>query len=529
MFLFLLICLGGNAQDWKVYPYMPSGTTITFPTDEAHHPTEAEEWWYQVGHFTGDTSGKEYSFMLTYVYKPYAGYDGIRILNVTDHSDGSFYQDVKPVDYTTLSTTHLNFEADVFLGGTEYWRNLEDAGNNPIPFEYEYFASNGTVTLDFEMVTTKRPLILNGDGYLDQGDSSYTYYFSQTNNVLSGSFTINGFTETITGTSWVDRQYGDFNGFTGERYEWFSLKLSNGMDINVYNIFSDDNLIPDAPEYRILSAYVDESTQYTESDFEIERLQFFCTVGDATCYSKQWRLTSTTNNLDLTFTSLFETNEVLLPIRFFEGSIEISGTVNGVAVTGKGFAELLHHYEHPEIAINSPSGGIYDVSQPISWDLSNPDDGRPIFYDIEYSTDNQNTFLPIASGLTQTSYLWQNPPLNENDEVWFKIIAYSVDGTLTSTTISDAASTATLALTNFSNTVLKAYPNPATQILNVDMSDMVSNINYEVLDISGKVVLRGSEQQVNGLKLDVEALAKGVYFVRLETEKNEDFIKFIKK
>ena len=61
------------------------------------------------------------------------------------------------------------------------------------------------------------------------------------------------------------------------------------------------------------------------------------------------------------------------------------------------------------------------------------------------------------------------------------------------------------------------------------MSDMVSNINYEVLDISGKVVLRGSEQQVDSLQLDVVALARGIYFVRLETEKNEDFIKFIKK
>ena len=67
-YLIFFFSLAINAQDWKVYPHTPSGTTITFPTDEAHHPAEAEEWWYQVGHFTGDTSGKEYSFMLTYVY-----------------------------------------------------------------------------------------------------------------------------------------------------------------------------------------------------------------------------------------------------------------------------------------------------------------------------------------------------------------------------------------------------------------------------------------------------------------------------
>lgn len=526
---FLLVSVIGTAQDWKTYPHTPTGSVLSFPTDEGRHAAEPIEWWYQSGHFTGDTSGKEYSYMLTYFYYPESGFDGFRILNITDHSDGSFYQDVKPLNYTVLSTTALDIEANVFLGGTEFWRNLKDGSNNTIPFEYEAYAAAAGVSLAIELVTTKRPLILGDDGFLDQGSVNYTYYYSQTNNTLTGSFTINGTTENITGTAWIDRQFGNFNPLTGEAYEWFSLQLSNGMDINLWNIFTTTNTIPDTPEYRILSAYVDESTQYTESNFEIERLQFFCTPDAVNCYAKQWRLTSTNNNIDLTITALYETTEVQLPFRFFEGALEITGTVNGVPVTGVGFAELLHTYEDPEVAINSPSGGIYDVSQPISWDLNNPDDGRPVFYEIEYSTDNQNTFLPIASGLTQTSYLWQNPPLNENDEVWFKIIAYSVDGALTSTTISDAASMATLALTNFSNTVLKAYPNPATQILNVDMSDMVSNINYEVLDISGKVVLRGSEQQVNGLKLDVVALARGIYFVRLETEKNEDFIKFIKK
>ena len=49
------------------------------------------------------------------------------------------------------------------------------------------------------------------------------------------------------------------------------------------------------------------------------------------------------------------------------------------------------------MSITSPTGGVYDTSMPITWELNNRDDGRPITYDLEYSVDNQNTFLPIVS------------------------------------------------------------------------------------------------------------------------------------
>ena len=518
-----------NAQDWRTYPHSPSESLISFPVDEGRHVSEPIEWWYVSGHFTGETSGNDYSFMLTYFYYPELGFDGFRILNITDHSDGSFFQDVKPLNYTRLSTTEMDLEADVFLGGTEYWRNLKDGSNNAIPFEYEIYAAIAGVTFDAEMATTKRPLILGDDGYLEIGNMNYTYYYSQTENDLTGSFTFNGITENITGTSWIDRQFGDFNPLTGEKYEWFSLKLSNSMDINMWNIFTNDDLIPNTPEYRILSAYVNESTQYTESDFELERLQFFCTPDEVNCYAKQWRLTSTTNNLDLTITALYETSEVQLPFRFFEGAVEISGTVNGAAVTGVGFTELLHNYEDPDLSILSPAGGIYDVSLPLEWQLNNPDDGRPIYYDIEYSTDNQNTFTTLAIGLTQATYLWENPPLNENDEVWFKIIAYSIDGVLNSATISDASSTATLSLSNFKDKTIKVYPNPVEQFLNLDIPYASSMLNYNIMDHSGKVIMRGNEQYLNSVQLNVTALANGIYFIRLATDKTVDFVKFIKK
>ncbi len=303
LLLLTFMCLDINAQVWKTYPYTPAGSLISFPVDEGRHNTEPIEWWYTAGHLTGHTTGKSYSYMFTFFYYPDSGFDGFRILNITDDATGDFYQDVRPLNYTTLSTSSLDIEADIFLGGMEHFRNKLDGSNNPIPFEYELFGSNGVTTLDLELVSLKRPLILGDDGYLDQGASNYTYYYSQTKNDITGSVTIAGVTENVIGTGWIDRQYGNFNPLTGEKYEWFSLRLSNDMDINLWNVFTVGRTIPNTPEYRILAAYVDDSNQTTSNDFEIERLEFFCTPDAVNCYSSKWRLTSVTHDIDLTITA----------------------------------------------------------------------------------------------------------------------------------------------------------------------------------------------------------------------------------
>jgi predicted secreted hydrolase len=517
-----------NAQDWKTYPYNPPGSQIFFSADEGHHNSEPIEWWYTAGHLTGETTGKSYSYMLTYFYYPVSVFDGFRILNITDDETGTFYQDTQPLTYATLSTTELDIEASMFFGGTEIWTNKIDNANVNIPFEYTLFAFASFGSLNLEYETLKRPLILGNDGYLNLGENSHSYYYSQTHNDVQGSFTLNGVTENVTGTAWIDRQYGNFNPFNSEKYEWFSMQLSNGMDINLWNIFTPERTIPNNERYRILSSYVNESTQYTSSDFLIERLAFNWMPDENMCYSKQWRLTSTTNNLDLIISTLHDNTEVQLPFRFFEGSTTITGTINGVEVTGIGFAELLHSYENPEITILSPSGGSYDTSMPITWQLNNPDAGRPIFYDLEYSNDNQQNFIPIIQGLTDTSYIWDGSGLAENDEVWFKIIAYSIDGVLNNTFISDSSSTTSLSINQSNDLGIELYPNPASDRLFLKIPESNLNASIQIIDLSGKVVLNLEMIEISN-SISVKFLKSGIYFLSIENETGRSILKFVKK
>lgn len=537
--LLLIFSLSSFSQAWKVYPYTPAITPtseIAFPLDEGRHNAEPVEWWYTSGHFTGNTSGKAYSFMLTYFYYPVNiapfSFDGFRILNITDETTGAFYEDTQPLNYTALSQTGLNIATTLF-SGAEYWKNKLDGSNNPLPFQYELLASSAISNISFDLNTVKRPLIVGGNGKFDQGLSNYTYYYSQTKNDLTGTFTLNGTTENVTGTAWIDRQYGDFNPFTGENYEWFSIQLDNGTDLNLWNIFNSNREIPDNDRYRILSAYVDENqnTQYTISDFEIERLEYFITPDNLRRYSKKWRLTSASKNIDLIITSNYETSEVnitQLSFRFFEGSTTVTGTIDGVSVLGVGFAELLHDYENPNVSISNPSGGVYNSANPITWTLNNPDDGRPLKYDLEYSIDNKATFISVATGLTTTSYNWDGSGVNNGDDIWFKVKSYSIDSTLNNEVITSTSSSVTLNTNIFDKERFKYYPNPVQDELVLEFKSPVSDGLLEVVDLNGRLIYSQLINNNQTIKINTIRYNNGIYFLRLKSEGFHQSIKFIK-
>jgi len=526
-FTFLLIAISitaaSFAQDWKTYPYSPPGSKISFPKDEGRHSSEPIEWWYTSGHVTGVSSGKSYSFMLTYFYFPATSYDGFRILNITDDATGKFYEDTRPLNYTALSTTNLNIEAKLFEGGKERWTNARNSSGQIIPFEYTINAASADAAFDFYVTSLKRPLILGDDGLFDQGMNNYTYYYSQTKNAVSGMLTLNGITEEVKGISWIDRQYGNFNPMTGENYEWFHVQLSNGTDFNLWNIFTLNRKIPNDPKYKILAAYVNDATQFTTSDFQLERLAFNTMNDSAVTYASKWKLTSAKNNIDLTIAIKNNNNEIKWPFRFYEGATTISGTVDGKSVTGAGFAELLHSYENPSLTIQYPSGGTYKINEPIKWQLLNPDEGRPVSYDVEYSINDKATFNSITTGLTDTFFLWKDAPVVIGDKIWFKITASSVDKKLKGIAMSELASTVSSDISE----MITIYPNPVTNFFQINPALNNGTQRVEVIDAAGKIVKVFSDVSSN--EFYVEHLNPGVYFARFLNGAKKTVIKFIKK
>ncbi|MBW8052042.1 MAG: carotenoid 1,2-hydratase, partial [Cytophagales bacterium] len=312
----LLSTVNCHAQSWKTYPYHEPGSVIWFPQDEGWHPGVSAEWWYTTAHLTGDSTGTAYSFMLTYFYFPVFPFDGFRIFNIANETTGEFFQNMQPCTYV-LAQDHLDIQAMVGITSEE-WVTLQDSAGVLIPFEYHLSAHSpdGDIDLVYDMV--KRPLMVGDDGFVYLAETDSSYYYSQTKLTVEGTLTLVGFTEPVTGTAWIDRQWGEMNPQLGTTvWEWFSYQLSNGMDLNVWNLFNAQDQIPDTPTYRFCSIYINDSTSITTSNFTLTRQKYAWMPDNQRCYSQEWHFTYA--NIDLTITTNFSDQEVFLPFRFYEG------------------------------------------------------------------------------------------------------------------------------------------------------------------------------------------------------------------
>lgn len=534
LLIFLIITLNSlnllQAQDWKQYPYHQPGTYIYFPQDEGVHAQESSEWWYLMGHVTGATSGNDYSFMLTYFHYPYAGFDGFRIFNMANETDNVFYPQTLPVMYDILAADSLNILCDPVGASPETWIVQTNPDGTAKPFQYNVSASQQNGSINLSLDTYKRPLVVGDSGYFYQGgNGNYTYYYSQTGVNISGTLTFEGTTESIAGTGWIDRQYGTFNPSTGEAYEWFSVQLDNGIDINFWNIFTTDNQIPDMSTYRMSSFYLDDTSDTASENFELTRLKYAYTADSSACYAQQWHFVW--NDVDLIITTLDQNRIVELPFQFYEGATTITGTVGNTDVTGIGFAELLHSYENPELRfLNPDTVGVWKgEGETLLWQVLNPDDGNPLYYSLDYSPDDGATWQEIVSGINDTSYYWDFSFLDDGTVCLFRLTGSSVDGTLSNTIISDAVTLHIISgindLVNEKSAVV--YPNPSQGIFYFNLKNVRKIL---LMDIYGNTILQNNVQpnKTGGMNfIDLSDHQPGIYLLKLSNDKSDKTYKLI--
>jgi len=527
LFIFLLFYLSAvliSAQDWKTYPYHQEGSRLFFPMDEGWHSNASMEWWYLNTHVTGTSTGNKYSIMVAYFYYPQILSDGIRIFNIANDTQDQFYSQTLPCDYSYLASDHLNIKALPFGSSEEEWATLQDSLGNLKPFEYQISAVSNFGSVKAKYNAIKRPLMIGGTGFLYQGTSGYSYYYSQTLLNLIGTLKLNDITEPITGTAWIDHQYGELKSTIEDQYEWFSVQLSNGMDLNIWTIFYGQNQSPNTSNYKICSIYLSDSKDTSISNFELTRLMYTIMPNSSFCYAQKWRFVW--DNIDLIITTNQKHNEVLSPFRFYEGSTTINGIVNGVPVTGIGFAELLHRYKNPQIKFIKATGNITSSDTvKLTWELLNPDEGRPIYYDLEFSNNGGVTFKPIVQGLTTTSFDWDSSGSGAVDNTLIRVTGYSIDSTLRGNDIITIGSEKNYADIKSDFQLIQNYPNPfnptTTLKFELPRASLVNLSVYNSLGQLVEVLVHGNyEVGVHEIVFDAFNLASGIYFSVLKVENN---------
>ncbi len=82
-----------------------------------------------------------------------------------------------------------------------------------------------------------------------------------------------------------------------------------------------------------------------------------------------------------------------------------------------------------------------------------------------------------------------------------------------------------LQIINPERTGIKLFPNPANEILRIEMAERGKNISYQIFTIDGQMILNGTPVQD---RIDLSSLKKGLYIIHLKTE-NEYFSRTIIK
>ncbi len=428
---------------WRAYPYEPAGTDIRFPADEGAHYVDdlsvTMEWWYTIYHLT-TAGGREFSVMTSF-FMPQLDI-GYRPFNITDVQTGQMFDSD---EWGTLeaATDHLELDwvSDVAQEPASFFRTRTDSRGDLVPFGYEQQLvhhdpqTDHTQSLHLMVDAVKSPYLVAGDGLITIGDSGDSYYYSLTHLEVSGQLELAGEVFEVTGYGWLDHQWGPFMlsplSLSSNSYEWMALHLSNGDQYMVSTLFDVENRTHREEGFGSIGWKLHDCTQGITLDHTIERLAYWQQPETGRYYSHRWRIVVPDTGLDVILEPAIEDQTVsFFHTSFYEGRSVITGTLNGEPVSGLGFAEMVHHYQEPEVEILSPTAdATAEATEPmtVSWTVTNPDDGNPLTYVVTAQDSGggqaqcgQPVESPCDLDLTSLSGL-----------VTLRVVASSVDGVIT--------------------------------------------------------------------------------------------------
>jgi predicted secreted hydrolase len=311
----------------------PPSAPITFPRDEAPHPS-LTEWWYYTGHLVAD-DGAKYGFesvIFQSIRNNIPAYYAAHAA-VTDHQRGEFHYDQRTQQRAAdqlAGTTDRGFDLKM---GDWAWRGLNGTDH------VEMTAPGYTLALD---LTAMKPPTLHRGGFIDYGPAGSTYYYSRTRMAVTGTIEDHGTRKAVTGEAWFDHQWGNFLTVTTGGWDWFSAELADGSDFTVYLVRGAGQRVLGS-----LGTFVAADGTVTDIPFDqidIAVLDRWTSPHTGITYPARWQVKLPGYGLDLTWTPVINDQE--LDTRqstgniYWEGEVTISGMRNGAPIGGEGYVEL---------------------------------------------------------------------------------------------------------------------------------------------------------------------------------------------
>lgn len=317
-----------------------------FPEDFGAHPEYLTEWWYYTGNLLTD-DGRHFGYQLTFFRRAIS--DEFEVSSASDWASNQIYLAHFAVT-DTLNEKHYVFDqisrGSAGIAGTSIdplfsiW--LKDWEINQLEDNvFQMNAGNDDVEINFILTDLKGISFYGDDGLSQKGSEigNASYYFSQTRMETTGSIRISDENFSVKGFSWMDHEFGTSTlGNDQIGWDWFSIQLDNNSEIMLFQIRQADGSISEFSSGTII--FMDGNTENLEiNDFEIEVLDTWQT-SDQITYPNKWEIYIEHINLKMETTPVMNDQEMSLFFRYWEGAVNINGTLNGEKISGYGYIEL---------------------------------------------------------------------------------------------------------------------------------------------------------------------------------------------
>ena len=189
-----------------------------------------------------------------------------------------------------------------------------------------------------------RPLTLQGpNGYSRKGAApdNASQYYSITRLATSGTVTAAGRTVRVSGTSWMDQEFGSNQlGAAAAGWDWFSLQLGDGRDVMLY-------LLRDTTGATTWSAGTvgrpgAAPRHLAAADYRVRATAHWTSRASGARYPARWTVEIPSERLLLTVEPLLADQEnrsaIATRLFYWEGAVRVRGAAGRPA--GRGYVEL---------------------------------------------------------------------------------------------------------------------------------------------------------------------------------------------
>ncbi|MCB9477207.1 MAG: hypothetical protein H6684_05215 [Deltaproteobacteria bacterium] len=197
---------------------------------------------------------------------------------------------------------------------------------------YQLVLDQPAIGVDLEFCATKAPLAVNGTGEIQMGKAGKSAYFSITRAKVQGTGRHGERESRLSGTGWIDRQWGGWADTDFDRWDWMSLQIDGGGELLVFVFTLDGKVV-----HQIANYYPPEGEVEHGMDFTLTPTATWTSPATKATWDTAWTFAVPSRKATVTVTADVPSSEVD-PV-LWEGSVRFDGTWDGKPVTGQGFFE----------------------------------------------------------------------------------------------------------------------------------------------------------------------------------------------